>query len=351
MGVEKNIFGNFVEKAKESVQNIDVEALKEKANLTSETLSENAAKASEYLTEKAGDIKDSAMLVKEDITNKLTELDQMLQSSITEYNDAYTLMNDKGVRLYVERSRAVDAISLVEELVNSIANKPKSFETELEEIATSRDKFVDSVEFADKELKAAREAAGSAGAGVAAGAAVAFMAPTAAMWIATTFGTASTGAAISTLSGAAATNAALAWLGGGAVAAGGGGMAAGNAFLALAGPIGWTIAGATLLSSILIFTAKRTKLNKEKSEEIEVIKRNIEAIKEMDGQINMILEETISLRNGVKKSCVECLSLFDGDYTSFTEEQKLRLGAIVNNTKALAVSMGKNVVQETIDAE
>ena len=97
---------------------------------------------------------------------------------------------------------------------------------------------------------------------------MAFMAPTAAMWIATTFGTASTGAAISTLSGAAATNAALAWLGGGALAAGGGGMAGGTAFLALAGPVGWSIAGATLLSSILIFTAKKTKLNNQKNEEI-----------------------------------------------------------------------------------
>ena len=43
----------------------------------------------------------------------------------------------------------------------------------------------------------------AAGAGAAAGATVAFMAPTAAMWIATTFGTASTGTAAGTLDGAA----------------------------------------------------------------------------------------------------------------------------------------------------
>jgi len=54
------------------------------------------------------------------------------------------------------------------------------------------------------------------------------MAPTAAMWVATTFGTASTGTAISALSGAAAESAALAWLGGGTLAAGGGGMTAGR---------------------------------------------------------------------------------------------------------------------------
>ena len=71
-------------------------------------------------------------------------------------------------------------------------------------------------------------------AGAMAGAGIAAFGPTAAMAVATTFGTASTGTAIATLSGAAATNAALAWLGGGALAVGGGGMAAGEAFLAMA---------------------------------------------------------------------------------------------------------------------
>ena len=154
-------------------------------------------------------------------------------------------MNDKGVGLYIARTRAIDTVENVETIVNSIANHPKEFDTDFEEIHTNRDGFQEVCDFADRELKTAREAAGSAGAGLAAGASVAFMAPTAAMWIASTFGTASTGVAISTLSGAAAESAALGWLGGGALTAGGGAMAAGNALLALSGPIGWTIAGAT----------------------------------------------------------------------------------------------------------
>ena len=190
------------------------------AAINKEALKEKAAKAGNILSEKAGEIRDSAVAAKEDITEKLTELDRMLQQSITEYNDAYTLMNDKGIKLYVARCRAVDSISNVECLINSIANHPKSFDSDFEEIETNRNQFTESCEFADRELQAARLAAGGAGAGLAAGASVAFMAPTAAMWIATTFGTASTGTAISTLSGAAATNAALAWLGGGALAAG-----------------------------------------------------------------------------------------------------------------------------------
>ncbi len=321
------------EKAGKAVASIDMDAVKEKA-----------IKAGEIIGDKAVSVKESAMAVKDDITEKLTELDRMLQSSITEYNDTFTLMNDKGVQLFIERTRAVDVINQVENLVNSIANHPKSFDVEFEEILTNRDVFLGCCEFGKRELQAAREAAGGAGAGLAAGASVAFMAPTAAMWIATTFGTASTGAAISTLSGAAATNAALAWLGGGALATGGGGMAAGNALLALAGPIGWTIAGATLLASILIFTSKKAKLNKQKNEEIETVKKNTERIREVDAQLEQILSETTQVRSGLDDAYTQALSLFGKDYTMFSDEQKKSLGALVNHTRTMSALFGKTVL-------
>lgn len=301
--------------------------------------------AGEFLADKAGDLKETALDVKEDINDKLTELDRMLAQSVTDYNDAYTLMNDKGTRLYIERCRAVDAIDNIENLVNSIANHPKEFDADFEEIKISRKKFVENCEFAERELQAARTAAGGAGAGLAAGATVAFMAPTAAMWIATTFGTASTGAAISTLSGAAATNAALAWLGGGALAAGGGGTAAGSALLAMAGPVGWTIAGAALLSSILIFSKKRVKLNREKNEEIEAVKENTEKVKEIDASIAKILKETTKIADGVKREYNACLSAYGCDYTKLSDEMKKHLGAMVNNTKALSAMFDKTVNQ------
>lgn len=331
-GKDKLSIGNLKELAQKRIATIDVEEIKNKTK-----------EATTILVDKAGDAKEAALSIKEDITEKLTELDRMLESSVTEYNDAFTLMNDKGVQLYVERTRAIDVISFVEDLVNSIANKPKTFDKEFTEITINRKQFTDSCEFAERELKEARMAATNAGAGLAAGASVAFMAPTAAMWIATTFGTASTGVAISTLSGAAATNAALAWLGGGALAAGGHGIAAGNALLALSGPIGWSIAGATLLSSIIIFTAKKTKLNKQKNEEILALKENIEAVREMDAQIDVLLTETIKIRTGLCEMMTKSLTFYGGDYATFDNEQKLQLGALVNNTKAMSVMFTKTI--------
>ncbi len=328
---------------KKTISDLKAAAQKGFSAIDVDTIRDKAAEATSSLAEKAGELKDAAVAVKDDIADKLTELDRMLQESVTEYNDAYTIMNDRGVQLYIERCRSLDLISLVESLVNSIANRPKSFDAEFEEISVYRRKFTESREFANRELQEARKAAAGAGTGLAAGASVAFMAPTAAMWVATTFGTASTGAAISTLSGAAATNAALAWLGGGALAAGGGGMTAGSALLALAGPVGWSIAGATLLSSILLFTSKKAKMNKQKNEEIQAVKKNIESVRELDGEISLILSKTTGIRSGLNDMLVKSLSLFGADYLALDESQKQLLGALVNNTKALSDMLERTV--------
>ncbi len=332
MAINKKQLQKVKETAIKGISAVDISSVKEKA-----------AKAGMIINDKAAEIKDSAMAMKDDIAEKVFELDRMLEASVTEYNDAFTLMNDKGVRLFIERSRSIDTIGFVETLINSIANHPKAFDSEFEEIKTNRKAFLGACDYSERELQAARAAAGGAGAGLAAGASVAFMAPTAAMWVATTFGTASTGTAIATLSGAAAQNAALAWLGGGALAAHGGGMAAGNALLAMAGPIGWTIAGATLLTSILLFAKKKTQLNKQKNEEIEAVKNNTERVKEADAKINSLLQETVALRNGLNSSYAGCLDLFGKDYATFDEDKKHQLGALVNQTLALSALFGKTI--------
>lgn len=333
----------MAEKGKNTMAGLKLMAQKGLANIDTDAIREKAEDAAEKLKVKAVEAKVTVIEVKDDIADKLTELDRMLKDSVTEYNDAYTLMNDKGVKLFVERSRAVDSISFVEGFVNSIANKPKSFDADFEQILYDRQKFTEACDFAERELMEARNAAVGAGAGLAAGASVAFMAPTAAMWVATTFGTASTGAAISTLSGAAATNAALAWLGGGALTAGGQGIVAGKAFLAMAGPLGWTIAGATLLSSILVLSAKKLKTNKDKNEEIQLIKENTERVHEMDAKISVILKETSDLREGLNRQYADAASLYGTDYKSLGEEEKLLLGALVNNTRTLAAKLGDTI--------
>lgn len=320
-------------RAKAEVEKIDLDSIKKMANETGTAIADKAA-----------ELKDVAIDTKDDIMDKITKLDQMLAESITEYNNEYTLMNDKGLQLYTQRCRSTDSIEFVENLINSIANCPKSFEADFKEINLEKEQFIDTCAFADKELQAARTAAGGAGAGLAAGASVAFLAPSAAMWIATTFGTASTGTAISSLTGAAATKAALAWLGGGALASGGGGVAGGTAFLALAGPIGWSIAGATLLTSIVLFSAKKAKLNKEKNEEISTVKDNIVKIKKAHEEISALLEKSTKIREMVNKTYKGCTPLYNADYASLSDDQKNYLGKLVTVTKTMAKMLKETVV-------
>lgn len=259
-----------------------------------------------------------------------------LEFAVIEYNQTYTNLESEGISLYQSRLRSIDLLDLVAELVNSIANSPKSFSEDIEEMSHKRKDFRESESFAREELSSARKSAAGAGAGIAAGMAVASMAPSAAIWVATTFGTASTGTAISTLSGAAATNAAMAWLGGGALAAGGGGMATGSAFLAMAGPIGWGVAGATLLTSIALFTKKKHDIAKEKHKELVAVKQNTKTLRESLAAIGSLRAKTDSLRDCLSATFLASCRLQGSDYLALSDEEKLSLGSLVNNAKSLS---------------
>ncbi len=274
---------------------------------------------------------------------KTPKLDEQLRSAVTEYNAVYAEFENNGASILRQRERSVDLLNNVETLINSIANHPKTFDSDFVEIQHQKKIFKDVCDFAKQELDAAKASAVEAGAGIAGGMAVASLVPSAAMWIATTFGTASTGAAISTLSGAAATNAALAWLGGGALAAGGGGVGAGTALLALAGPVAWTIGGATLLASITLFATSKIKLEKEKKTEIEAVLKNVEAVKEMNAKLQSILEKTDALRSALSNLYGNCLSCYGKDFMTLSEEKQFQLGTLVNNAKSLAATLDETV--------
>lgn len=279
------------------------------------------------------------------LLNPSEALDKELECIGKRYDVAYSLVSEAGEGLLAQRQEAVSVIEDVERLVNSIARHPKSFETDIQEITVQKEQFKTAIEYGMEQRKVLETSAKSAGAGVAAGVAVASMAPTAAMWVATTFGTASTGTAISALSGAAATNAALAWLGGGALATGGGGMAAGHALLALAGPVGLGMAGTSIAVSLWFAWRKKHKIQESKKDEIARLENCVEALKEIKGKIDAISIETSSLFDNLRNSLSSCNYLRGRDYTSFSNEQKQALGTIVNNTKALSVLLNEMVAE------
>lgn len=268
---------------------------------------------------------------------------EIYDKAVQKYNSTYGEVTKNCNILYEKRRATISIIDAVNILINSIANSPKEFQSTLTRIEQEKEDFRKAEEFAAEAYDAAVKSGVGVAAGVAGGAAVASLAPSAAMWVATTFGTASTGTAISALHGAVATNAALAWLGGGSLAAGGAGVAGGQALLALAGPIGWGIAGASAATSIASLSIKNKKLSAEaiaKAKEVTVAGA---LLHESDAKILNLISETESLFQNVGESYGKLKSLAASDYSVLSEEHQLGLGALVNNTLSLAEMLNKTV--------
>lgn len=272
--------------------------------------------------------------------------EQVLESykkALEEYNGSHEKTQREVRRLYERRRISIELIRNVETLVNSIANCPKEYEIKTQKIVFEREKFHEKEEYAQQAYHEAKKAGLNIAAGMAGGAAVASMAPTAAMWVATTFGTASTGAAISSLSGAAATKAALAWLGGGALSAGGAGVAGGQALLMMAGPIGWSIAGGVVVVSTAVLGIKNKKIADKAAKEEKEIRHATEQLRETDEKVEGLSKETVTLYGGLKKLFGTLREYKGMDYLDLKEEVQYGLGSMVNDTLALSELLNKTV--------
>ena len=278
---------------------------------------------------------------------------KLRQEAVDGYNEAISCYNEeadslanKSIELYQVRDKAIKVVKIVEERINKLANKPKEFETKLEAIDVEIQNFEDKQIAISQSIKEAELASGSTAATAslsALGVTVATLGPTAAMGVATTFGVASTGTAISSLTGAAANSAALAWLGGGSVAAGGGGVAAGNAFLALAGPVGWGIAGVMLTASVgagVVANRKNEEVAKEAIEGQKKVELLARQLKEKVIEVTELIELTEKQTEGIY---LANLSLTGMDYSLFTEDEKYKAGNLVNSTLSLTAMVNKEI--------
>lgn len=267
------------------------------------------------------------------------------EETLARYNNSYEKMKNECENLYNVRGQAIKVIKMNQNVINSIANTPKEFDTTLGKIGKELTKFNDTEEYAKKAYNASVQAGINIAGGAAAGLGVASMAPTALMSIATTFGTASTGTAISTLSGCVAQKAALAWIGRtfAGFAAEGAGMAAGQAFLALAGPIGWGITAVSTGASLISMSNKNKELADKAVNEAKEISIARESLDEMAEKVNSLRAKTDILYTDMDKQRVKILKFLNADYLSLEDEDKYFLGTLVNNTLSLSVLLNETV--------
>lgn len=260
------------------------------------------------------------------------------------YKKEYENTIKKSTELHEDKEKAVQVLKNVENFINALANKPREIEKIASEVAVRRKAFEKEVEQLTIEAKNADKAGkGIAGGGILAGAGVAAFGPTAAMGIATTFGTASTGTAIATLAGAAQTNAALAWLGGGALTAGGAGMAGGEAFLAMAGPVGWAIGGAALVGGGLLANSKNKKIAEKAEGQAREIKDETAKVSKIKIKILAEIKALVSLRNGVSRTLSSLKYSGKKDYKLFTDNEKDSLMELMNSSEALSKRIGVKI--------
>ena len=355
------------------------EALNEASKFTGEVITESVKTIGEVSSQVGNVVSEKAVGVAGDVAHQITNVtsetfneagkianntkeqiesvdlfnSKLRQEAVDGYNEAISCYNEeadslanKSIELYQVRDKAIKVVKIVEERINKLANKPKEFETKLEAIDVEIQNFEDKQIAISQSIKEAELASGSTAATAslsALGVTVATLGPTAAMGVATTFGVASTGTAISSLSGAAANSVALAWLGGGSVAAGGGGVAAGNAFLALAGPVGWGIAGAMLTASIgagVVANRKNEEVAKEAMEEQKKVELLARQLKEKVIEVTELIELTEKQTEGIY---LANLSLTGMDYSLFTEDEKYQAGALVNSTLSLTAMVNKEI--------
>lgn len=267
------------------------------------------------------------------------------EETLARYNNSYEKMKNECENLYNVRRQAIKVIKMNQNVINSIANTPKEFDTTLGKIGKELTKFNDTEEYAKKAYNASVQAGINIAGGAAAGLGVASMAPTALMSIATTFGTASTGTAISTLSGCVAQKAALAWIGRtfAGFAAEGAGMAAGQAFLALAGPIGWGITAVSTGVSLISLSNKNKELADKAVNEAKEISVARESLDEVAEKVNSLRAKTDILYKDMDKQRVKILKFLNADYLSLEDEDKYFLGTLVNNTLSLSMLLNETV--------
>ena len=270
------------------------------------------------------------------------------EDAVEKYNANHKELVDACELLYGKREQALYTLEEIESVINSIANTPKELTTQIGEIHSAVISFRKTKEYAQEAIKGAISSGGGMASGVAAGAAVATMAPTAALSIATTFGTASTGTAISALSGAAAQKAALAWIGRGVTHLTGGvvqgaGMLQGQAFLALAGPIGWGVSAAATGVSLISMSNKNKKISEEAVEEAKKIHTAGWELKNTAARVHELYDETTALLAELTKQKASMYKYKNMDYSTLDDDVKLYFGALVNNSLTLAHLVNKTL--------
>lgn len=283
----------------------------------------------------------------QDLEDKKLEFENIKKQYLREGES----ISSDSIKLFGLRKDSIRILQRVKSYIDRLENCPASIKRGICKALSYTDNFRETMQWEIEAEQSSNISSGSVNGstganigigGIAAGAAIATMGPTAAMAIATAFGTASTGVAISSLGGIAATNAALAWLGGGAIAAGGAGMAGGSALLALAGPIGWGLAGVAALGTSYKLRSSNTKAIEEIDKVIKELNLKLTILKPKHQKLRRLIASTKELNEKVD---LDVFLTCSNDYAS-EDYPKDKLYDIINTCKTIGKMVNETIAME-----
>lgn len=262
--------------------------------------------------------------------------------SYTRYKTVSKQTEEQALKLFETRKKSATLVELVNSLVLEFLNLPDSLDIKLSGNMDNLRQFTNFVDRQKLEQKKLNETANknfyyAAGCGV-----VATTGSPALMALATTFGTASTGAAISGLSGAAAHSAAVACIGGGALAAGGGGMAAGSAILNSLGPIGSILALFYAAKGGYSIYTNNLKQIEEYEEHIRELNRYCSRLTKTNYKLFLLTRETETISHAVNLMMRDVWKL-NRNFKTLDKEQKIKIGNLLNLNRMLTAKINQKL--------
>ena len=120
-------------------------------------------------------------------------------------------------------------------------------------------------------------------------------------------------------------------------------MVAGEAFLALAGPVGWAIGGTALVTAGLFARSRNRSIARDAATETKKIQTHIAAHKAAKVEVNRLTSLTERHVDGVTVLLAQLKERAPGNYLEFSVVQKEWLGALINHVHSLSELLNKKV--------
>ena len=120
-------------------------------------------------------------------------------------------------------------------------------------------------------------------------------------------------------------------------------MAAGNAFLALAGPVGWGICGLAVVSTGAMYHFKNTEIAEKANNHRIRVMTSTQKFLMAHTRITMLERQTREHYNGGVGNLNWLLDNAPQNYMAFSVQQRKRIGDLVNHVRAMGEHIGQEV--------